>query len=126
METKPSSKQVIGKTGECLAARYLIRMGYTILERNWRSGRCEIDLISSKDGVIHFFEVKTRRTLLYGWPEEYIRRRKIRRLMTVVEAYVQTMTKDLPVQLNILSIVLAGMQSPIFYLIEDIHTACLL
>jgi putative endonuclease len=121
MTVKSRNKQVTGKIGETLAARYLEGLGFTILHRNWRVGRYEIDLIACKAGTLHFFEVKTRRTLRFGWPEEHIRTQKIRRMMKAVEAYLQTTSKALPVQLNIVSIVLAGSQPPIFYLIEDIN-----
>jgi putative endonuclease len=120
MTVKSRNKQTTGKIGEALAARYVERLGHSILHRNWRSGRYEIDLISCKAGILHFFEVKTRRTLRYGWPEEHVKARKKLRMMKAVEAYLQTTSKALPVQLNIVSIVLAGSQPPIFYLIEDI------
>jgi putative endonuclease len=122
MNIKPPKKLTTGQIGEALAARYLERLGYTILQRNWRCGRYEIDLISLSHGTLHFFEVKTRRTLRYGWPEEYIKQTKIRRMMTIAEAFLYTKKKSLPVQLNIISIVLVGLQPPIFYLIEDVST----
>jgi putative endonuclease len=122
MIVRPPKKQTTGKIGENLAARYLEGLGYSILHRNWRNGRFEIDLIARKARTLHFFEVKTRRTLRYGWPEEHIKPRKIRRMMKATEAYLQTMNTALPIQLNIVSIVLDSRQPPIFYLIEDIST----
>jgi putative endonuclease len=122
MNIKMYARQSTGKIGEALAARYLEGIGYTILHRNWRSGRNEIDLISSKAGILHFFEVKTRRTVRYGWPEDHIKTRKIRRMMQAAEAYLEAANKAQPVQLNIVSIVVVGSQPPIFYLIEDIST----
>lgn len=126
MEKIPCNRRHTGRVGEALAERYFSKLGYTILNRNWRFGRFEMDLILIKSGVLHFVEVKTRRSLRYGWPEEHIKRRKIWRLMNVVEAYLQMMLKKPPAQLHILSIVLTGRQPPIFYLIEDINTSCLL
>lgn len=49
-----------GRRAERAAAVYLEMRGYKILEQNWRRPRCEIDIIASKDGVIHFVEVKYR------------------------------------------------------------------
>lgn len=126
MEKIPCNSRHTGRVGEALAKRYFAELGYNVLKRNWRSGRFEMDLILIKRGVLHFVEVKTRRSLRYGWPEEHIKRTKIRRLMNVVEAYLQTMPKKPPAQLHILSIVLTGGQPPIFYLIEDINTSCFL
>ena len=54
-------ESVFGQLGEKLAYDYLIRKGYTVLERNWRSRNGEIDIISQKDDIMVFVEVKTRR-----------------------------------------------------------------
>lgn len=50
----------IGRKAEIAASVYLEMRGYKIIERNWRRPRCEIDIIASKDGVVHFVEVKYR------------------------------------------------------------------
>lgn len=50
----------IGRRAEQAAVTYLSMRGYKILEQNWRRPRCEIDIIASKDDVIHFVEVKYR------------------------------------------------------------------
>ena len=120
MIAKPFNKQVTGKMGETLAASYLQLAGYQLLERNWRSGRVEIDLIVSKGGRLHFIEVKTRRSLRYGWPEEHIKPIKIIRMMTAVESYLRTLAKPSLFQLDILSIVLSDRKPPVFWLIEDV------
>lgn len=59
MQTNDSTKQ-IGDYGEKMAVRYLRLHGYTIKERNWRSGHMEIDIIASNLSTIAFVEVKTR------------------------------------------------------------------
>ncbi len=55
-----SGSTELGKWGEALAARYLIAGGYQILERNWRAGRGEVDLIAARRSDIVFIEVKLR------------------------------------------------------------------
>ena len=58
---KPLTTKQVGDYGEHLAVRYLRRHGYWIRERNWRSGKDEIDIIASTPRDIVFVEVKTRR-----------------------------------------------------------------
>jgi putative endonuclease len=120
MTANRRSKQITGKMGETLAASYLELTGYELLQRNWRYGRVEIDLIACKGNTLHFVEVKTRRSLRFGWPEEHIKPRKIIRMMIAVEAYMQTVAKPSLVQLDILSIVLSDRKPPVFWLIEDV------
>jgi putative endonuclease len=121
MTVNPCNKQATGKMGETLAVSYLQLTGYQLLQRNWRHGRAEIDLIACKGNTLHFIEVKTRRSLRYGWPEEHIKPGKIIRMMIAVEAYLQTVAKPSLVQLDILSILLSDRKPPVFWLIEDVY-----
>ncbi len=61
-----------GSEGETLAADFLIRNGYTILERNYRYKKSEIDLIACRDRWLVFVEVKLRTSTAYGFPEEFV------------------------------------------------------
>lgn len=51
-----------GKKSESLATQEYVRRGYAILERNWRLGKIEIDIIAQKEDVVAIVEVKARRT----------------------------------------------------------------
>ena len=51
----------VGKEGEELAANWLQQNGYEILHRNWRHSHYEIDIIASKENILHIIEVKLRR-----------------------------------------------------------------
>jgi putative endonuclease len=71
-----SRNQELGKLGEDWAAQFLMKKGIQILERNWRSGRNELDLIAQKEDTILFIEVKTRRGRDYGEPEQAVNFKK--------------------------------------------------
>ena len=76
-----------GKKGEDIAADYLTKNGYTLLERNWRKHHWEVDIIASKDQFLHFIEVKTRYSLRFGFPEESISKDKMKNLKNAAENY---------------------------------------
>jgi putative endonuclease len=77
-----------GISGERTAEKFLIEKGFKLIERNYRYGKGEIDLIFDDNGVIVFVEVKSRGTETYGEPEESITPRKRRQIRKVAEAYL--------------------------------------
>lgn len=77
-----------GKYGEKLAADYLKKHGYKILERNYKVSCGEIDIIASKDGRISFIEVKSRWTLANGMPSEAVNLARQRRYVNVANSYI--------------------------------------
>ncbi len=83
-EEKAMNKREFGGMGEQLAADYLAGIGFSILERNFRSGRFgEVDIIAAEKEYICFIEVKTRTGDLFGTPAEAVgpsKRQKIRSL----------------------------------------------
>ena len=69
--------QAVGALGEQTAAEYLVKQGYRILERNFRSRGGEVDIVAKdRQGCIAFVEVKTRRSLAYGLPQLAVTGRK--------------------------------------------------
>lgn len=64
--------QTIGREGENLAAEYLEKKGYQVLEKNYRFKKSEVDLICQKDGLLIFVEVKTRSSRIFGQPESFV------------------------------------------------------
>lgn len=83
------SRKIIGAMGEDLATTWLKSNGFDIIERNWRCGRYETDIIASKDGRLHFIEVKTRRSERYGLPEQQVDRKKLNRMIDAGTAYIR-------------------------------------
>jgi putative endonuclease len=93
-----------GIEGEDKAANYLLREGYTILERNWKSGRKELDIVAEKDGTLVVVEVKARKSNKYGNPEEAVTPTKIRNTVLAADAYIRFNRIDLPVRFDIISV----------------------
>lgn len=77
------TKIEVGKLGESLAADYLTRQGFTVVDLNWRCNRGEIDLVAFDGEILVIAEVKTRRSLAYGHPFEAISKAKLDRLRTL-------------------------------------------
>lgn len=70
----------IGRKAERLTADYLEARGYEIVERNWRTKSCEIDIIAYKSDMLYFVEVKFRSGAGYGTGFEYITWTKLRQM----------------------------------------------
>lgn len=100
----------LGKQGEDIAEHLLQEKGYDILERNWRWRKNEIDLIATKENILVFVEVKSRRDSIFGNPEDAIDMPKIRRTVTAAEAYIKKKKFDGKVRFDVISIV--GMKQP--------------
>jgi putative endonuclease len=82
-------KKLLGREGEDLAARFLIKQGYRILERNYGTRSGEIDLIALHDGAVVFVEVKTRTSDVFGAPELAVTPRKQQRMVKAALAYIK-------------------------------------
>ncbi len=83
------AKQAYGQGGETLATKHLRRMGYKILERNYRSRLGEIDIIAKHKGVLVFVEVKTRRSQQYGDPKWALTPAKQRKISMAALEYLK-------------------------------------
>jgi len=77
-----------GKRGEDQASAFLMLKGYRILERNYRVGQGEIDLIARRGGQLVFIEVKTRRGNAQGTPLEAVTSHKVKRLSAAAAVYL--------------------------------------
>ena len=95
---------ITGSKGEDLAVRWLMDRGFEVIERNWRSGHLEVDAIASRNGRLHFFEVKCRRSGKFGYPETSISKTKLKNLMIAAEAYCNRNPGFKKVQFDVLSI----------------------
>lgn len=114
------ANKITGDTGEDLAADWLRQAGYTIVARNWRYKRCEVDIISTRQGRLHFVEVKTRTSATYGLPEESIDQRKMSCLKQAALAYQAQHQQWVLLQFDVLSLSMYPGQPVEYYLIEDV------
>jgi putative endonuclease len=95
----------LGEKGERLAIQYLVKLGYQILETNWRYSRAEVDIIAMDGPVLVFLEVKTRATAAFGRPEEFITARKERLLTDAAHAYIDQVNHEWEVRFDFISII---------------------
>ena len=82
------TRHTLGQRGEQVAAQYLTEHGYTIRARNWRCRAGELDLVTEKDEVLIFVEVRTRRGDRLGTPEESITPAKRVKLIVAAQTYL--------------------------------------
>jgi len=110
-----------GKTGEELAANWLIENGFTLLHQNWRYSHFEIDIIATKNDTVHFIEVKTRRSNTYGEPEQAVSKQKLTFIIKAAAIYLER-NPSKKVQFDVLAITLLYNQPPKYFFIEDVYT----
>lgn len=108
----------LGKLGEELAINHLISKGYRILDRNWRSGHKEIDIIAMDGNTLVAVEVKTRKSNTFGDPDIAVGVMKQRMLIWAADAYVRYKNLNLDVRFDIISIVFTDTENKIEH-IED-------
>ncbi|HLX55485.1 MAG TPA: YraN family protein [Ktedonobacteraceae bacterium] len=87
-ERKNNARQLLGRKGEQMAAMVLLERGYRIIEHNFRCRYGEIDLIAEDRDDLVFVEVKTRKSIVYGLPEEAVTFAKRRKLVQVATYYL--------------------------------------
>lgn len=95
----------LGQDGEQMAAEYLLRKGWTILEMNYRYRRSEIDLIASYENLLVFFEVKARSNTSFGLPEDFVDDKKAQNIMKGADHYIQEIDWKGDIRFDIISII---------------------
>ncbi|MGD8287995.1 MAG: YraN family protein [Gemmatimonadota bacterium] len=96
---------VLGRRGEDCAHAYLQRNGWTVVARNYRFGRREVDLVARRGRLVAFVEVKTRAGKGFGAPEEAVTRLKRREIETVAREYLwRHRLDDVDVRFDVIAI----------------------
>lgn len=94
----------LGKLGEELAVDFLQKNGYKILETNWTFQKAEIDIIAKKENTLAIVEVKTRSSIEFGLPQDFVKPKKIQLLVKAVNEYVISNELDLEIRFDIIAI----------------------
>jgi putative endonuclease len=98
----------LGQEGEQLAVEYLTANGFVILDRNWRCGHKEIDIVAREGNELVVVEVKTRNAPVLELPEQAINRQKRKHLVLAANAYVKINRISLDVRFDVIYVVFSG------------------
>ena len=113
------NRRKVGARGEELAAAYLRRKGYSIVERNYRAAGGEVDIIARKGNSLVFVEVKTDRSGEFGPPELWVTPAKRRQIAKVASSYLtRNPVSGLEARFDVIGVNLEGPETA-FNHIED-------
>ena len=104
MTVVTDNRKSLGEWGESVAANFLQKKGYKILERNWRCARGEIDIIVDDRDVLAFVEVKTRKSRVMGTPEEGLTAKKSLKLLELAQTYMLEKNIDVDWRIDMVAI----------------------
>ena len=119
----------LGRLGEELAVTWLTNKGYRIVERNWKIGNDEIDIIALKErendrfnrgAFLHFIEVKTRKESTIGHPEQAVNRKKFKTIQRVAGIYLRRHPGYAWIQYDVLANTIFVNREPEYFLIRDV------
>jgi putative endonuclease len=94
----------LGKLGEELAVEFLEKSGYSILETNWTFQKAEVDIIAKKDTILAVVEVKTRSSIDFGLPQDFVKPKKIQLLVKAINEYVISNDLEVEVRFDIIAL----------------------
>ena len=111
----------LGKLGEELAVEFLQKEGYEILETNWVFQKAELDIIARKGDILAAVEVKTRSSLAFGLPQEFVKSKKIQLLAKAINEYVISNDFDVNVRFDVISVYKNGKKFEIEHFIDAFY-----
>lgn len=85
---KTDTTKIIGDNAESVATKYLQKNGHKIISRNWKTKYCEVDIISKKNDVLYFSEVKYRKSFEQGGGLSVVNNRKLNQMKFAAKFYV--------------------------------------
>ena len=121
-EKSASNSKALGNRGEALAEAYLKDKGFRVLSRNYRTKIGEIDLILSRENLLVFVEVKSRKSTSYGKGFEAVHLKKQQTLRRVAEQYLayekQRLKPNMSMRFDVVDVFVHGEQAK-FHHIEN-------
>ncbi len=114
-----TERQQRGAIGEQAAVDYLRQQGFMIVERNWRAGKSEIDIIASRYDELHFVEVKTRKFGTMTAPEDALTEQKARAMRRAASAYMAQHRCMLEPRFSLVAIEMVGDRVESLRFVED-------
>jgi putative endonuclease len=112
---------VLGKTGEEFAVKFLSEKGYAIVDRNWRWGRHEIDIIARHGTTIVIIEVKTRKTEWDCEPESAVVPRKQKILVAAANAWVRYRKQPGEVRFDVITVIIGSAKHTINHITDAFY-----
>ena len=112
-ERRITPRMELGRRGEDIACEFLVGKGHTVLQRNYRSGHLEIDIITLDRNGVHFVEVKSRVAPAIVSPEENVTAGKRRKVADAALRYLNTardkrISADLEVNFDVVAVTFDG------------------
>ena len=94
-----------GNAGEEIAVAHLLKQGYQILAKNWRSSHLELDIVAFINNTLVVVEVKLRAGNAYGNPEEFVTLKKQKNIIKAAQAYIIENNINVETRFDIISII---------------------
>ncbi len=110
-----------GAKGESLASKLLEGKGYTIMERNWRYGQKEIDIIAQLGDLLVIVEVKTRSGTMWEQPFQSVNLQKQRHLIDAANAYIKKKNIEMEIRFDVVSVVLDQKKHEIEHIVNAFY-----
>ncbi len=95
----------LGKLGEDLAAKHMLKIGYKILDRNWIYQKKELDIVATDGKILVVVEVKSRSTDYFEHPADAITLSKIKFICRATQGYVDLKDIDMEVRFDVISVI---------------------
>lgn len=114
-----TERQQRGAIGEQAAVDYLRQQGFMIVERNWRVGKSEVDIIASRYDELHFVEVKTRKFGTMTAPEDALTEQKARAMRRAASAYMAQHSCMLEPRFSLVAIEMIGERVESLRFVQD-------